>query len=302
LTGKTCLITGANSGIGKATALGLAKMGAELVMVCRDREKGEAAQKEIMAESRNSNIELMLADMSSQDSIRRLASDFQKTHEKLHLLINNAGVYLTKRITTVDGLEATLATNLLGPFLLTNLLLGVLRTSAPSRIVNVSSDAHNGVRIDFDDLQGEKKFSGWQAYGQSKLGLILYTHELSKRLAGTDVTVNSVHPGVVRTHFAKNNGGLVAIGFRIIGAFFISPLTAAKRVLYVATSPDLTNVSGKYFSKMHEEKSSRESYDDGSAKRLWQMSEQLTRLSARSRFDIFQAFVISKEEFLHLDS
>jgi NAD(P)-dependent dehydrogenase (short-subunit alcohol dehydrogenase family) len=279
LTGKTCLITGANSGIGKATALGLARMGAELVMVCRDREKGEAARKEIMAESGNNRIDLMLADVSSQDSIRRLARDFLKTHEKLQLLINNAGVYLTKRIKTADGLEATLATNLLGPFLLTNLLLGVLKASAPSRIVNVSSDAHNGVRMDFDDLQGEKKFSGWQAYGQSKLGMILYTHELSQRLAGTGVMVNSVHPGVVRTHFAKNNGGFVAMGFRIIGVFFISPSTAAKRVLYVATSPDLNNVSGKYFSKMHQEKSSRESYDDVSAKRLWQMSEQLTGLS-----------------------
>lgn len=255
-------------------------MGADLVIVCRDREKGKVAQKEIMAESRNNNIELMLADMSSQDSIRRLASDFQKTHDKLQLLINNAGVYLTKRVTTPDGLEATLATNLLGPFLLTNLLLGVLKAGAPSRIVNVSSDAHNGIRMNFDDLQSEKKFSGWQAYGQSKLGMILNTHELSKRLAGTGVTVNSVHPGAVRTHFAKNNGGLVALGFRIIGVFLISPSTSANRVLYVATSPDLTNVSGKYFSKMHEEKSSRESYDDSSAAHLWQISERLTGLAS----------------------
>lgn len=280
LTGKICLITGANSGIGKATALGLAKMGAELVMICRDREKGEAAQKEIIAQSRNNNIELMLADMSSQDSIRSLASDFQKTHEKLELLINNAGVYLTKRLTTPDGLEATFATNLLGPFLLTNLLLGVLKAGAPSRVVNISSDAHNGIRMNFDDLQGEKKFSGWQPYGQSKLGMILFTHELSKRLARIGITVNSVHPGTVRTHFAKNNGGLVALGFRIIGAFFISPSTSANRVLYVATSPDLTNVSGKYFSKMREEKSSRESYDDSSAAQLWRISEQLTGLTS----------------------
>ena len=281
LIGKTCIVTGANSGIGKATALQLAKMGSRLVMVCRDHKKGEEARQEIMAESQNDNVELMLADMSSQDSIRRMASDFQNTHEKLELLINNAGVYLTKRQVTLDGLEATLATNLLGPFLLTNLLLGVLKSSAPSRIVNVSSDAHNGIRMNFDDLQGEQKFSGWQAYGQSKLGMILFTHELSKRLGGTGVTVNSVHPGVVRTHFAKNNGGLMALGFRIIGVFFISPPSSAKRVLYVATSPHLNDVSGKYFSKMREKKSSRESYDEVSAERLWQISEQLTGLSAR---------------------
>ena len=250
-------------------------------MVCRDRQKGEVAQKEVIGESKNSNVELMVADMSSQESIRRFASDFQKTHEKLDVLINNAGVFLTKRLTTSDGIEATFATNLLGPFLLTNLLLGVLKAGAPSRVVNVSSDAHKGIRMNFDDLQGEKKFSGWQAYGQSKLGMILFTHELSKRLAGSSITVNSVHPGVVRTHFAKNNGGLVALGFRIIGVFFISPSTSAKRVLYVAASPDLTNVSGKYFSKMLEERSSRESYDDPSAERLWQMSERLTGLSDR---------------------
>ena len=280
LTGKTCLITGANSGIGKATALGLAKMGARLVIACRDREKGQAALAEIIAESGNKNVELMLTDMSSKDSVRKLANDFQANHQRLHILVNNAGVYLTKRITTADGLEATFATNLLGPFLLTSLLLNVLKASAPSRIVNVSSDAHHGSRMNFDDVQGEKKFSGWQAYGQSKLALILYTRELSKRLAGTGVTVNSVHPGVVRTHFAKNNGGLLALGFRIIGVFFISPTASAKRVLYVATSPDLENVSGKYFTKMHEARSSKESYDDVSAERLWQMSEHLTGLTA----------------------
>lgn len=281
LTGKTCILTGANSGIGKATALELAKMGAKLVMVCRDREKGEAAEKEIIAESKSNNIELMVADLSCQESIRKFATDFQKTHERLDLLINNAGVYLTKRQTTPDGLEATFATNLLGPFLLTNLLLGVLKAGAPSRVVNVSSDAHKGIMMNFEDLQGEKKFSSWQAYGQSKLGMILFTHELSKRLAGTGITVNSVHPGVVRTHFAKNNGGLVALGFRIIGVFFISPSTSAKRVLYVATSPDLINVSGRYFSKMREERSSRESYDDSSAEHLWEISERLTGLSGQ---------------------
>jgi len=279
MTGKTCLVTGGNSGIGKATALGLARMGANVVIVSRSKEKGEAALTEIIAKSGNRNVELMLADMSSQDSIRKFAGDFKVGHEKLHLLVNNAGVYLTRRTTTVEGLESTFAINHLGPFLLTNLLVDLLKASAPSRIVNVTSDAHNGAKVKFEDLQGEKKFSGWQAYGQSKLAMILFTHELATRLDGTGVTVNSAHPGVVRTNFAKNNGGLVAFGFRLIGAFFISPETAAKRILYVATSPDLEGVNGKYFTKMHAAKSSQESYDDDSAKRLWQMSEQLTRLS-----------------------
>jgi NAD(P)-dependent dehydrogenase (short-subunit alcohol dehydrogenase family) len=280
LTGKTCLITGGNSGIGKATALGLAKTGANVVIVSRGKEKGEAALSEIIAKSGNQNLELMLADMSSQDSIRRLASDFKAEHEKLHLLVNNAGVYLTKRITTVDGLESTFAINHLGPFILTNLLIDLLRASAPSRIVNVTSDAHRGAKVNFEDLQGEKKFSGWQAYSQSKLGMILFTHELAKRLEGTGVTVNSAHPGVVRTNFARNNGGLVAFGFRLMHMFFISPETSAKRILYVATSPDCEGATGKYFTKMHAAKSSQESYDDDSARRLWQMSEQLTKLSA----------------------
>src|SRR5438093_7144997 len=239
MTGKTCIITGGNSGIGKATALGLAKMGATVVIVSRGKEKGEAALADIIAKSGNRSTKLMLADMSSQDSISTLASNFKARHERLHLLVNNAGVYLTRRNTTVDGLESTFATNHLGPFLLTSLLLDILKASAPSRIVNVTSDAHKGAKIDFDDLQGEKRFSGWQAYGQSKLAMILYTHELAKRLEGSGVTVNSAHPGVVRTNFAKNNGGLVMLGFRFLGIFFISPESAAKRILYVAMSPDL---------------------------------------------------------------
>ena len=278
MTGKTCIVTGGNSGIGKATALGLARMGATVVIVSRGEEKGEAALADIIAKSGNRSIELMLADMSSQDSVRTLAGDFKARHERLHLLVNNAGVYLTRRNTTVDGLESTFATNHLGPFLLTSLLLDLLEASAPSRIVNVSSDAHNGAKIDFEDLQGQKKFSGWHAYGQSKLAMILFTHELAKKLDGKGVTVNSAHPGVVRTNFANNNG-LVTFGFRLMRPFFISPKTAAKRILYVATSPDLEGVTGKYFNKMREARSSQESYDDNSAKRLWQMSEQLTKLS-----------------------
>jgi retinol dehydrogenase 14 len=278
MTGKTCLVTGGNSGIGKATSLGLARMGATIAIVSRSKAKGEGAQTDIIGKSGNPNVELMLADMSSMESVRELASAFKTRHEKLHLLVNNAGVYLTRRNTTVDGLESTFATNHLGPFLLTDLLLDLLKASAPSRIVNVTSDAHKGAKVHFEDLQGEKRFSGWQAYSQSKLAMILFTHELAKRLDGTGVTVNSAHPGVVRTNFANNNG-LVTFGFKFLRPFFISPEAAAKRILYVSTSPDLEGVTGKYFTKMHEVKSSQESYDDDSAKRLWQISEQLTKMS-----------------------
>ena len=277
---KVCLVTGGNSGIGKSVALGLAKMGATVVVVSRNKEKGETAVTDTVEKSGNNNVELIQADMSSQNSIHQLVNEFRARHEKLHLLINNAGVYLTKRSETEDGLESTFAVNHLGPFLLTSLLVDILKASAPSRIVNVTSDAHKGARVNFDDLQGERKFSGWQAYGQSKLAMILYTHGLAKKLEGTGVTVNSAHPGVVRTNFAKNNGGLVMLGFRFLGMFFISPESAAKRILYVATSPDLEGVTGKYFTKMHEVKSSQESYDDDSARRLWQISEQLTHLSS----------------------
>jgi len=277
---KVCLVTGGNSGIGKSVALGLAKMGATVVVVSRNKEKGETAVTDTVEKSGNDNVELIQADMSSQNSIHQLVNEFRARHEKLHLLINNAGVYLTKRSETEDGLESTFAVNHLGPFLLTSLLVDILKASAPSRIVNVTSDAHKGARVNFDDLQGERKFSGWQAYGQSKLAMILYTRGLAKKLEGTGVTVNSAHPGVVRTNFAKNNGGLVMLGFRFLGMFFISPESAAKRILYVATSPDLEGVTGKYFTKMHEVKSSQESYDDDSARRLWQISEQLTHLSS----------------------
>jgi len=279
MSDKVCLVTGGNSGIGKSVALGLAKMGATVVVVSRNKEKGQTAITDIMEKSGNKNVELLQADMSSQISIRQLADEFKARHERLHLLINNAGVYLTKRTESEDGLESTFAINHLGPFLLTSLLLDILKASSPSRIVNVTSDAHKGANIHFDDLQGEKRFSGWQAYGQSKLAMILFTHELAKRLGGTGVTVNSAHPGVVRTNFAKNNGGLVMLGFRFLGIFFISPESSAKRILYVATSPDLEGVTGKYFTKMHETRSSPESYDDDSARRLWLVSEQLAKLS-----------------------
>ena len=182
MTGKVCLITGANSGIGKATALGLAKLDATVVIVSRDKDKGEAALLEIRTRSGNKNVDAMVADLSSQDSVRELAHDFKARYKKLHVLINNAGVFLPKRVPTVDGLEATFATNHLGHFLLTNLLLDVLKASAPSRIINITSSAHRGTEMEFEDLQGEKKYSGFHAYSQSKLANVLFTYQLAKLL------------------------------------------------------------------------------------------------------------------------
>ena len=192
---KVCLITGATSGIGKATAMGLANMGASVVMVGRDRGRGEAALTEIKEKSTNASVDLMLADLSSQQEIRRLADEFKEAYPRLDVLINNAGLFRSKRITTADGLEMTFAVNHLAYFLLTKLLLDVLKASASSRIVNVSSGDHSNGTIDFDDLQGEKGYKGPKAYSQSKLATVLFTYELARRLEGTGISANCLHPG-----------------------------------------------------------------------------------------------------------
>src|SRR5713226_5982848 len=272
MPGKVCLITGGNSGIGKATAIGLAKLEASVAIVSRDKDKGEAALIEIRSKSGNRNVDMMVADLSSQDSVRELAHDFKSRYKKLHILINNAGVYLPKRVVTVDGLEATFATNHLGHFLLTNLLLDTLKANAPSRIINITSSAHRGTEIDFDDLQGEKKYSGYHAYSQSKLANVLFTYQLAKQLEGTGVTVNCLHPGVVRTGFGKDVTGLMTILVRIGSPFMISPDKAARAAIYLAMSPELEDVTGKFFSRGKEKRSSRESYDETSAERLWKIS------------------------------
>ena len=280
MTGKVCLVTGGNSGIGKATALGLAKLNATVVIVSRDKDKGEAAALEIRMQSGKKDVDSMVADLSSQDSVRELAHDFKSRYKRLDVLVNNAGVFLPKRIQTVDGLEATFATNHLGHFLLTNLLLDLLKKSAPSRIINLTSSAHRGTEMNFDDLQGEKKYSGYFAYSQSKLANVLFTYQLAKLLQGTGVTVNCLHPGVVRTGFGKDQVGLMSVMVRISSPFMMSPEKAARAAIYLATSSTLEGVSGKHFSKGREEKSSDESYDASSAERLWNVSAELTKLNA----------------------
>ncbi len=276
MSGKVCMITGANSGIGKATALGLAKLGATVVIVCRDRERGESALKEITHGSGTTSVALLVADLASQKSIRQLAKEFTNTHPKLHVLINNAGVFLTKRTLTEDNVETTFAVNHLAPFLLTNLLLDTLNASAPSRIITVSSDAHQGAQINFDDLQGEKHFSGFDAYNQSKLANILFTYALAKRLNGTKLTANCLHPGAIRTNLGHQNSILFRAGYRFVSLFFSSPAKGSQTVIYLVSSPDVEGVTGKYFVKKKEKKSSPESYDEAAAQKLWQISAKLT--------------------------
>ncbi|HEY4822053.1 MAG TPA: SDR family oxidoreductase [Candidatus Bathyarchaeia archaeon] len=275
IDGKMCIVTGGNSGIGKATALGLAELGGSIIIVCRNKREGEATQSDIKTKSGNENVHLLAADLSSMQSIRQLADDFKRTYQKLHVLVNNAGEILTKRHVTVDGFERTFASSHLGHFLLTNLLLDVIKASAPARIVNITSSAHRGARIHFDDLHGEKKYSAFQAYGQAKLANVLFTYELAKRMKGTGVTVNCLHPGVVRTGFGHDDPGLLSLGIWVASPFYMSAEKAVKAVVRLATSPELEGVTGKYFSKMKEARSSEESYDEEVAQRMWKLSEEL---------------------------
>ncbi len=275
IDGKVCLVTGGNSGIGKATALGLAKLGGNVVIVSRNKVEGERALSEVKTKSGSESVALLLADLSSMQSVRQLVEEFIRKYPKLHVLVNNAGEILTKRYVTVDGFERTFVSSHLGHFLLTNLLLDVIKASAPARIVSITSEAHRGARIHFDDLHGEKKYSAFQAYGQAKLANVLFTYELARRMKGTGVTVNCLHPGVVRTGFGHDDSGLMSLGIWIASPFFMSAEKAAKAVVRLASSPELEGVTGKYFSKMKEAKSSEESYDEEVAQRLWKLSEEL---------------------------
>lgn len=250
-------------------------MGATVVMVCRSRERGEAAQAAISADSGNPAVDLLLADLSRQGDIRRLAEAFKAKYQHLHVLVNNAGGTFYTRSVTEDGLENTFAFNHLAYFLLTQLLLDVLKASAPARIVNVSTRLFNSTKINFADLQSEKKYSGLQAYSQSKLANILFTYELARRLAGTGVTANVLWPGIFKSNFGRNTPG-VPLLFRILGPlvwpFLTSPEKAAETPLYLATSPEVEGVSGKYFANKKGIKSPAQSYDEAVARRLCKLA------------------------------
>lgn len=276
MKGRVCIVTGANSGIGKATALGLAQLGATVVMVCRDQARGEAAMNDIRRTSGSDTVELMLADLSSQQAIRTLAAKFGRTHDRLHVLVNNAAVNLWDRTVTVDGYETNFAVNHLAPFLLTNLLLDCLKSGAPARIVNVTSSAQSA--LDFDDLMGEKRYNAMRAYSRSKMANVLFTYELARRLADSGVTANCAHPSVVRTNLGRD----FPLGFRILltlmWPFMATPEKGAETPLYLATSPEVEGVSGKYFGNKREAQSGRGSYEEEAARRLWEISAALTKL------------------------
>jgi NAD(P)-dependent dehydrogenase (short-subunit alcohol dehydrogenase family) len=282
LKGRVCMITGATSGIGKAAALGIARRGAEMVLVCRDRGRAESVQAEIF-ELTGSRPEVMLADLSAQREVRSLAERFLTTGRPLHVLVNNAGLLLTRRTETVDGLETTFAVNHLAPFLLTNLLLDRLRASAPARIVTVASEAHRFAgRIRFDNLNAERSFRGMRIYGQSKLANILFTRELARRLAASGVTANCLHPGTVATRFGTNNGGFYRFGMRLIARFIRTPEKGAETVIYLAASPGVEGVTGKYFFDCRERTPGRGARSDEDARRLWELSASMTGLSSLS--------------------
>jgi NAD(P)-dependent dehydrogenase (short-subunit alcohol dehydrogenase family) len=279
MQGKICMVTGANSGIGKATALELAQMGATVVMVCRDRARGEEARSEITTKSRKNAVGLLQADLSSQQSIRQLVENFQRHYTHLHVLINNAGAAFTgRRRETVDGVEMTFAVNYLAPFLLTNLLLDMLTASAPARIVNVSSNSHEAGYIQLDDLQAEHH-RPMRAYEQSKLAVVLFTYELARRLQGTEVTANCLHPGFVGTHIGQSDAGpAVRLLVKLIASFGTSPQEGAKTSIYLASSPEVEGVTGKYFVKSIPKRSAAISYDESLQRQLWEQSAKLVNV------------------------
>lgn len=275
------MVTGATSGIGEATARALAQMGATVIVVGRNPVRGVAALERIRSAFGNAAIELMLADLSSLQGIRQLAEQYKQKHQRLHVLVNNAGAFFTTRQHSADGIELTFALNHLNYFLLTNLLLDPLNANAPARIVNVGASAHQFARrVNFDDLQGQRKYSSWGAYGQSKLCNLLFTYEMARRLNGTGVTVNALHPGVVATNFGMSGGGLMPLFNRLMSVAMLRPEQSAQTVVYLATSPEVEGISGKYFMKQKGVRSSKASYDQSAANRLWQVSAEMCGISA----------------------
>ncbi len=280
MEGKTCLVTGATSGIGKEAARELARRGATVVVAGRNPEKCAATVQDIRRQTNNPSVDFLLADLSSQKQVRQFAEEFRSRYQRLDVLVNNAGAIVLSRRQSVDGIEMTFALNHLSYFLLTSLLLDFLISSNPSRVVNVASSAHQGASIDFEDLQLRRGYRGMRAYGRSKLANVLFTAELARRLEGTGVTANAVHPGLVATNFLSNNGPagrLMNLGLRVVGKRVAA---GAETVIYLASSPDVAGVTGKYFVEKKAVASSPASQDSVAAARLWRVSAELTGLGA----------------------
>lgn len=276
---KIVLITGANSGLGAAAAMELAQMGAQVIMVCRNEDSGRSASQKIKKQVPSAILDLLIADFSAQSSIRSLALQVLERYDRLDVLINNAGAINSKRLTTVDGLEMTFAVNHLGYFLLTNLLLDLLRQSAPSRVINVSSAAHHRSPLDFNDLQNEVDYNRWIAYGRSKLANIYFTYSLAKKLERDGITVNCMHPGLVATGFGRNGNTDIRFGMRLGRPFLLSPKKGAETIVWLASSAEVENVTGKYFEKKRNTRTSDVSYKTEIAEKLWIASEMLTGLN-----------------------
>jgi NAD(P)-dependent dehydrogenase (short-subunit alcohol dehydrogenase family) len=281
LKGKSCLVTGATSGMGAVTALELARLGANVIVAGRSAASCAARADAIRRET-GARVETAVADLASQDQVREMASDVRRRFDRLDLLVNNAGTVLFERVITVDGLEKTFAVNYLSHFLLTELLLDRLRASPSSRIVNVSSSIHVDGRIEFDNLQGERHYERLDAYARSKLALLMFTYELARRLKGSPVTANAVHPGLVASGLGSDNGllrGWLRVRVRnLVKRSMLSPEAGARAIVHVASSPDLEGVTGRYFDEGHDAPSSAASYDEAVARRLWDVSADLCAL------------------------
>lgn len=277
IRGKTCIVTGGSDGIGKAAAQELARRGATVVIIGRNQAKTQAAAAEIGRSSGN-QVLFHIADLSLQAEIRRLAQELLDRHPHIHVLLNNAGALFDKRKLTVDGIEQTFALNHLGYVLLTGLLLDRLKSSAPARIVNVSSVAQSFGSMEFDNLQGERSYSEIQAYGRSKLANVMFTYALARRLNNTGITVNCLHPGSVRTSFASDSKGIFGTIARLIRPFELSAEKGAQTSIYLASAPEVSATTGAYFDKSRPVRSSSQSYDQAAQERLWQVSQQMVGL------------------------
>ena len=277
----TCLVTGANSGIGKATAIGMAQKGTRVVMVCRNAEKANRARNEIIKHSGNDDIHIRICDLASQASISALTNSIHKDFPDLSVLINNAALLLGKRTFTADGIETTFAVNHLAYFQLTIELLNLLRKNTPARVVNVSSEAHRSGSIHFDDISLEKGYSSYKAYAQSKLANVLFTYELDRRLASEDIYTNALHPGVVSTRIGSHGFSVFGLLFNLARPFLLSPQRGAETSLYLAADKEAGSYRGKYFVKKKPVTSASQTYDTALAETLWRYSEELTSLSGQ---------------------
>jgi NAD(P)-dependent dehydrogenase (short-subunit alcohol dehydrogenase family) len=274
---KIVMITGATSGIGAVAAMELARLGATVVGVGRNPEKCTSVAARIQKETNNPYVEYLVADLASQAQVRQLVETFNAKYTNLDVLVNNAGAYFSTRQESAEGIEMTFALNHLNYFLLTNLLLDNLKASAPARVINVSSNAHWSSRINFADIEGRRRYSSWTAYGQSKVANVLFTYELARRLDGNGMTANALHPGFVASGFGHNNRDLIGWGTRVAQKIAgRTPEEGAQTITYLVSSPEVEGVSGKYFVDKKAVPSSPASYDEGSARRLWELSEAMS--------------------------